>query len=53
MSVQYKCPSCEYKISVPSIVSEMVENETMEEIGCYNTNEHPDNDPLVMWKENE
>lgn len=53
MPTKYKCPGCEYEIFVPNLISQKIESWTGEEIGCNNNEEHDNEEPLIMWKDNE
>lgn len=48
MTTTYKCPDCGAEVLVPDKANAMLG--PMEELGCNNTDEHDDGEPLVMWE---
>lgn len=49
MPTKYVCPGCNVEVLVPNRAAEIISFD--EQIGCNNTEEHEDDDPLVMWEE--
>jgi len=51
MPIEYTCPGCDSSVLVPVLAAVHIGKD--EEMGCNNTDEHDDGDPLVMWEVND
>jgi len=48
MTTEYKCPSCGSTVLVPNVASKEIG--LNKELGCNNTEQHEDNEAIIMWE---
>lgn len=51
MPTEYTCPGCGSSVLVPNKAADIIDFD--EQIGCNNVEEHDDDEPLVMWEEDD
>lgn len=49
MPTEYTCPGCDATVLVPNQAAAILGRD--EQLGCANTTDHDEGEPLVMWSE--
>lgn len=53
MGVRFVCPGCGSAVLIPGTQGSLIANDVSLNVGCDNTEEHDDGEPLVMWPDDE
>lgn len=51
MPTEFACPGCGSTVLIPNRAAQLIQDWNDEYVGCDNTDEHDDGEPLVMWLE--